>query len=170
MSRIFSYANKVLIAMVIGIIIVLSACVTDPNSYYFNSEELLQNISMVELIDYNSTYEYVDNRYEIEPFNFDKAKVGKSLPENRIAPFCKSLSEIGFIICDDMLGYNSSACGISLLLRFCNGDLIVMSDNHKYNSFVAEYDSDGKLGELVLCFMDSSSCQELIDTYFYSTN
>ena len=156
--------------MVISSLIVSSACVMDPNGFYFNYEELFQNLSSVELIYYDSTYVYVDSKDEIEPFNLDKVTVIESLSEDKNALFCKSLSEIEFIVCDDWLGYNSSACGISLLLRFSNGNIVVMSDNHQYNSFVTEYDSTGKIGDLILCFSDSRSSVELINFYFPDIN
>ena len=75
MQRLFGYKCKTLIIMVISSLIVSSACVMDPNGFYFNYEELFQNLSSVELIYYDSTYVYVDSKDEIEPFNLDKVTV-----------------------------------------------------------------------------------------------
>lgn len=163
MNRIF----KSITFFTVGIIIIIfSACVTDPGSYSFDKDNLLKNISSIELIYYDSSYEYVYSRDLVEPFDINKVSILKTLPEEKIQLFCESVSEIDFMICDDQLGYNSAACGTSILIRLSNENIIVMSDNHDYNDFVAEYNSDGQLVDMVLSFSNKGECQMLITSYF----
>lgn len=164
--RFFGCKKKALIILVTSILLVLSACVTDPNSYSFDKDKLLKNVTSVELIYYDATYEYVYSKDLVEPFYFNKVTLIETLPEEKIEAFCASISETNFMICDDQLGYNSSACGLSILIRLSNENFIVMSYSYSYNSFVAEYDSDGQLVDMVLSFGIKEDCQKLINSYF----
>ena len=162
--------KKAFIIVVFSFLIVLTACVFDPASFSFEKETLLQTLSSVQLINYDSTSEVVSNTEEIEDFDFEKVKILSSLPDDKYEDFCESLSEIYFIVADGLRYFNTSACGKSLLLKFKNGNFIVLSDNHEVYSFVAEFGSDGKREELLLFFEDSTTCQMLIETYFHNTN
>ena len=166
MNQVFKVFKSITVFAAGILFIMFSACVTDPGDYMFEKDYLLTNVSSVELIFYDSSYEYVDSKDLVEPFYFNKVTTIKTLPKEKMDAFCASISECVFMICDDMLGYNSSACGTSILIRLCNENIIVMSDSYNYNSFVAEYDNAGKLLDKVLSFTDSKTFQKLVVAYF----
>lgn len=166
MDKVFKFFKSITVFAAGILFIIFSACVTDPNSYSFDKDKLLKNVSSVELIYYDATYEYVYSKDLVEPFYFNKVTLIETLPEEKIEAFCASISGTNFIICDDQLGYNSSACGLSILIRLSNENFIVMSYSYSYNSFVAEYDSDRQLVDMVLSFGIKEDCQKLINSYF----
>lgn len=169
MIRFLNYTKKILTLVVIGFCFLLFFSACDPASYSFDEEELLQKIQSIELIDYNSTSHIVYSRDEIEPFDFKKVTVLRSLRREDYPQFCKDLAELDFIDCYSYnKQYNSSACRLSLLITFNDGSFLVMSDNHKIESFVAEYNSDGQFYGRLLFITSTDLYNGILDNYFYS--
>src|SRR5690554_1443234 len=76
MKKIFS-----LILLILSITII-SGCVSDPNTYYFNYEELSSNVISIELINYENSNPRIINVNEssISNIDFQKMEVLEVLP------------------------------------------------------------------------------------------
>lgn len=134
----------------------LAAC-NDPSPVTYPYEELKESVVRVELIDYDSS--------EIRPFDFGRMEVIEVLDEERLDDFFLDLSEVTM--------WNrpnpGAQAGICIRIVFDNGDFEVMTCNntdHEIISYLARFDSDGKLIKLIGSIEVKHEFVDLINHYF----
>ena len=151
--------------LMLALCLMLMSCVSDPESFYFDYDELKQNVVSIELINYdNSDVKTVKKRTDILPFDFSKVEILETLESEQLEKLLQTLSEIHFHVCDDLTKYFSSAAGISIRITYANGSFIVVCLNQKTN-FAGAFTADGNVGELILMF-PTHAFADLVNKYF----
>jgi len=162
--------KKVIILLVI-VLMVFGLIACDPASFYFNYDELKDEIIAVELIDYDNTNaEIVKSKSEVLPFDFDKMEIIETLEVERIDDFLLDLSYIHFL---RYWRHSDSAMGTSIRIIYRNGDFIIISAtliDKAANSVVGIYDSEGNVKEFIGGFASINDFNSLVNKYFVIPN
>lgn len=153
---------KKYIAMVLCLGMILLATACDPGSFYFDAEDLKENVVEISLIDYENpeAKELFENREGVLPFDFDKMTVIKTLPAERHEEFLEEFCKTEFLMTWRHL---DSPKGKSLMLTYSDGKFEIISLNEK---FVCGYNEDGSLDFFIGEIAYSTGLQELVNRYF----
>jgi hypothetical protein len=154
--------------LILSLVLIISGCVSDPNTYYFNYEELSINVISIELINYENNNPRIINVNEsnISNIDFHKLVVLEVLPSQSIDSFIRKISEITFH------KSNKSAetpIGRGIKLNYNNGNFVIISctlTKERGYSFVAEFDDKGKFVKHIAEFADRPKFEKLLDDYF----
>ena len=160
MNKILKYLSVCIVLLSL----ILTAC--DPIPYYFNEDELQEEVVIIELIkyDYPETKE-VKKKSDILPFDFDKVKILETLKAEEFNDFLNELSQKRFHVSDDITKYSNSADGVSLKIEYKNGNFLILCWNSKSN-FVVEYTSDGNVTDTILRFTAAQDFIDLVNNSF----
>lgn len=156
------------IVLVLIIMPLLVSCVTDPETYYFNADDIVEKIIKIELV--NSTNEnpknvIVDND-TILSFNMQNTTFIKELDKNKIEDFVRELSTITFHIGDKSV---NSPLGYTLILYMENQEIIVLSCtvlNGTAYGMVAVFTPEGNFINHIAEFADEPKFRKLLEKYF----
>lgn len=150
------------------IIIFISGCVSDPNTYYFNYEELSSNVISIELINYENSNPRIINVNEISISNIDfqKLEVLEELPSQSIDSFIRRISEITF---HESNKSAEAPIGKGIKLNYKNGNFVLISctlTKERGYSFVTEFDDRGNFVKHIAEFADRPKFEKLLEEYF----
>lgn len=144
----------------------LTACVSDPASFYFDYDELKNTVASVELINYDSPdVKEVKKQEDILPFDFGKVEIIKTLDSKQREAFFEDLPKIHFHVCDDLTRYTNSANGLCIKIIYTSGNFVILCFNQEAN-FVGEFTSDGSVGKLSAYFVDNIYLDDFVNIYF----
>lgn len=155
-----------LFSLILGLGFVLSSCVSDPESFYFNYDELEEKVIAIELIDYdNFDIKVVKKKEDILSFDFDKMEVIQVLEIEKTNSLLLDLSKIHFHVSDNLTKYSDSASGMSIKITYTNDGYLIVNLSSNSN-FIVEFNADGSVGNLVLRFTDNKDFSNLIKKFF----
>lgn len=159
-------ANIVIICCLI--ILLLTGCVTDPQTYYFDSDELLGEVTKIELVEcVNENPKMITvNDGSVPKFDVNSIKLIVELPNNKMDDFIADLSTITFHKENESV---DSPTGYAVLIYNDKDEIIVISctvlNNYGY-SMVAKFSIDGKFVEHIAKFADEPKYRNLLEKYF----
>ena len=153
--------RKCILTFIILTLIVLTGCVSDPATYYFDSDDLIANTvkiekpEMIEINEKNTTN-----------FDYNTVEVIGDLDHRQFESFIVKLSSITFH--KENFSVNKPI-GKALILHQKNGDMLVLSctliDGICY-SFVSKFDSNNNYITHIAKFADRPQFESLLDAYF----
>lgn len=162
--------KKLILFITLLFTLTLFGCVSDPNTYYFDSNILLNNTMKIDLVYYqNDAPEMiVVDQSDFPNFEFGSSTVIETLDSSLLESFILELSLITFHIQNKS---SNSPVGNTLILHQTNGNMIVISctliDGTAY-SFVSTFDSDSHFIEHIARFADRPKFDEMLQKYFNS--
>ena len=158
--------SAILASILLSICVVFSSCASDPGSFSFVFDDLMQNVEDIELINYEiAEVKTVKSKEDILSFNFNKVTLLEKIEENQKTVFLNEFSKITFHVSDNLTRYSNSAKGISIRLIYQNGNFLVMCWTLECN-FVTLFVSDGTVGDIILRFVDPMDFVNLINRNF----
>ena len=148
--------KKVLALLLISFLcICLTAC--DPASYFFDNDDLLDNLTDIQLINYDNTLQksfksWVPNHYsKLVNFDFDNMTILEILDDSYKEEFIRQLAQQ--YILHTYYAYNSPN-NICLRLLYANGDFIIINCAYKnsyFGGYIGKYDSEGNVIDFYGC-------------------
>lgn len=160
---------KKLLVLIIGFTLLLSTgCVTDPPRYYFDLDELLDEVVKIELVECKNDNPIMIsvNDSSIPGFDLNSIQLIKELPYDRVKDFLQELSTVTFHIENESV---NSPVGYAVLIYTKNNEIIVLSctvlNNYGY-SMVAKFSADGKFINHIARFADEPKYKRMIEKYF----
>lgn len=155
-----------LVCLIFGICFVLISCVSDPESFYFDYDDLADKVAAIELINYdNLDTKTVKKKEDILPFDFDKIEVIQVLEVEQVDSLLRDLSEIHFHVSDELTKYSNSPSGMSIKIVYASGDFLIICSNSNSN-FIVEFNSNGNVGDLVIRFTNDQNFVDLVNKFF----
>ncbi len=144
----------------IGMMLLATAC--DPGSFYFNAEDLKENVVEISLIDYENpeAKELFENREGVLPFDFEKMTIIKTLPKERHEEFIEEFCKTEFLMTWRHL---DSPKGRSLMLTYNDGKFEIISLDA---NFVCGYNEDGSVDFFIGEIAYSTGLRELVSRHF----
>ena len=165
------YMKKIIASSLsLFVLISVTGCVWDPESYYFDYNKLSNEIVSVDLVEYDNTLpQILYGNGEILKFNFDKMNLLETLETKQIDSFIADLSKIHLFLPADDLSYANSPIGYCIKLNCENGDFIILSstliDGIAYGHIV-RYDSSGTAIGLIATCSNRGALIDLANKYF----
>lgn len=160
--------RKYILSFVLLFSIFLTGCVSDPKTYYFNSDKLIVDTTKIELVECkNDKLEMIEiNEKNITSFDYDNVELIDNLDKSQFESFIIKLSSITF----HKENYSANKpIGKTLILHQKNGDMIVLSctliDGKGY-SFASKFDSSCNFISHIARFADRPQFELLLNTYF----
>lgn len=158
---------KKIITIFVAILLVICSLCTfvacDPNTFYFDYDELKENVIRVELIYYDNpnAKKLFEQRDKVLPFDFDKMEIVEILSENEMDNFLHDLSEHPFMT--DWI-HSDSPIGYSIRIVYLNGDFEVISyySENDYKWYSGGFYADGQVKRFIGTGLD----EELFNKYF----
>lgn len=160
--------KKIYCILLISIVMSLVGCVTDPPTYYFNAEELIENVIRIELVNFvnEKPEQVIVNDDTTLSFNMVNATLIKELDNEKIKDFIDDLSTITFHIENKSV---NSPLGYTIIIYMENQETIVLSctvvDGLAY-SMVAVFTVDGSFIEHIAKFADEPKFRKVLERYF----
>lgn len=160
--------RKFILIIMVLVSIFLTGCVSDPETYYFNSTDLIDDIIKIELVECQN-----DNPVKIKvdanntpSFDYYNVELIDSLDNGQFESFIIKLSCITF----HKESYSvNKPIGKTLVLHQKNGDMIVLSctiiDDRGY-SFASKFDSNCNYIAHIAYFADRPKFESLLNEYF----
>ena len=148
------------------IILLLTGC--DPPTYYFDSDELLEEVTKIELVEcVNENPKMITvNDGSVPKFDVNSIKLIVELSNDKVDDFIADLSTITFHIENESV---DSPTGYAVLIYNDKDEIIVISctilNNYGY-SMVAKFSIDGKFVEHIARFAEQSKYRNLLKKYF----
>lgn len=168
MKKINTAKLLVIIFLLTIFCLIFTAC--DPGEYSFDYDELKENITSVELVNYDnqnqkSFFSWVlDKSSQLAPLNINKLTVLEKLNTDNMSEFLFQLSKVDFLY--KYYAYNSPK-GISIKLTYKNNDFLIISCNYpSFAGYVGQYNSNCKVVEFIGCFASSFDFRYLVNTFF----
>lgn len=146
----------------------LVGCVTDPSTYYFNADELKDNVIRIELFSLvnEEPKQVIVNDDTILRFNKINATLIKELENNEIKDFIDDLSTITFHIENKSV---NSPLGYTIVIYLENQEIIVLSCtvvNGVAYSMVATFTLEGSFIKHIARFADEPKFRKIVEKYF----
>lgn len=147
---------------------ILVGCVTDPPTYYFNAEELIETVIKIEIVDFvNLKPEIVIVDDNTKPsINMANASFIKKLHNEKLNKFIEELSTITFHIKNKSV---NSPLGYTVIMYMKNQEMIVLSctvvDGLGY-SMNAVFTTEGEFVKHIANFADEPKFRKLLEKYF----
>ena len=141
---------------------------TDPPTYYFDSDELLREVIKIELVEcINENPQIITvNDVSVPKFDVNSIKLIDELPKDKMDDFIADLSTITFHKENESV---DSPTGYAVLIYNNKDEIIVISctvlNNYGY-SMVAKFSIDGKFVEHIARFADEPKYRNMLETYF----
>ncbi len=150
------------------IILLLTGCVSDPPTYHFDSDELLGEVTKIELVECinDNPQMIIVNDDSVPKFDVNSIKLIEKLPNDKMDDFIADLSTITFHKENDSV---NSPTGYAVLLYNDKDEIIVISCTLLKNcgySMVAKFSIDGKFIEHIARFADEPKYRSMLATYF----
>ena len=152
------------IVLVIVLLLTFAAC--DPIEFYFDYDELKENVTRVELIYYNNpdAKELFDQRDKVLPFDFSKMEILEILPEKEVDGFLHDLSEHPFMMDWKHL---DSPKGYCIRILYKNGDFEIMTSSARgelddFQVYSGGFYADGQVRR----FIGMGLSTKIFDKYF----
>lgn len=161
--------KKICICMIIcTILFLMTGCAMDPGTYYFSSDELLEEVVKIELVECKNDNPkmIIVNDNSIPRFDINSVKLVKELPSDKIEPFICELSTVTFHMENESV---DSPTGYAVLIYNKNDEIIVISCtpiNGRGYSMVAKFSVDGKFINHIARFADRPRYEEIVGKYF----
>ena len=149
-------------------ILLLTGCVIDPPTYYFDSDELLREVIKIELVECTNENPQIItvNDGSVPKFDVNSIKLIDELPNDKMDDFIADLSTITFHRENESV---DSPTGYAVLIYNDKDEIIVISctvlNNYGY-SMVAKFSIDGKFIEHIARFADEPKYRNMLETYF----
>lgn len=136
-------------------------------AYYYDYNQLKENVSSVELIEYNATDAIMTrNPKDIAAFDFDKSETLQTLEQSRIDEFCLAFSKVKFFENEDYPNTPISKC---IKLTYASGDFLIViawkKEEHYYCYGTHLYDKAGNIKE-AMWLSDLQDFYNLCDNFF----
>lgn len=127
------------------ILIVLNCFACEPATFYFDYEELKENVVKIELINYNNLdAKKINNEIEaIQYFDFSKMEIIETLPGDKLEAFLGELSAYGLLLGEYCL---DSPKGICIRIVYQNGDFEVLGVKEEYGG---TFEANGNLKRFI---------------------
>ena len=160
--------RKYILTSIILTLIVLTGCVSDPVTYYFDSDDLIANTVKIELVECeNEKPQMIEiNEKNTTNFDYNTVEVIDDLDHRQFESFIVKLSSITFH--KENFSVNKPI-GKALILHQKNGDMLVLSctliDGICY-SFISKFDSNNNYITHIARFADRPQFESLLDAYF----
>jgi len=142
-------------------LVYLTAC---HGSFYFDNDNLIENIVKIELIYYHQTdVEYVTEflrRRRHPDFDFDLVEYVGTMDVRYHELFLKELENVHF---RNHMHHRNSPAGISVLMHEINGNLIIIS-----GGYTARFTAEGRFIRYLGRYADSPSYEEFIQIHFFT--
>ena len=141
----------------------LAAC--DPSSYRFDRDQLLNNTTGIELINYDNPKQkqfnsWVPNHYsKLRPLKLENITILETMEDDTFNDIINQLSDIYFLY--RYYAFDSPN-GICIRMLYSNGDFDLISCDYQNNSFhgyVGRYDNNGKVVDFFGTFENGSESQ-----------
>ena len=148
------------------IILLLTGC--DPGIYYFDSDELLEEVTKIELVEcVNENPKMITvSDGSVPKFDVNSIKLIVELSNDKVDDFIADLSTIRFHHENESV---DSPTGYAVLIYNDKDEIIVISctilNNYGY-SMVAKFSIDGKFVEHIARFAEGSKYRNLLEKYF----
>ena len=160
--------RKCILTFIILTLIVLTGCVSDPATYYFDSDDLIANTAKIELVECeNEKPQMIEiNEKNTTNFDYNTVEVIDDLDHRQFESFIVKLSSITFH--KENFSVNKPI-GKALILHQKNGDMLVLSCTLIGGicySFVSKFDSNNNYITHIARFADRSQFESLLDAYF----
>lgn len=149
--------TKTIFLLVFIMCLMLTAC--DPSPFYFNYDEMIGNVSSIELVEYNNSNPVMVKVKSDTELVFDLKKISsiQILDDSKINDLLNDLSTIIFHIKPESVKEPIGKC---LKINLNNKDFIILSCTTKGNRFypmVAKFNENGKFIEHLAFFADRTA-------------
>lgn len=168
--------NKLLVLIGVALfsvaVTILTACVWDPSSYYYDSENLRAPVTAIELITYDNPNQksfdswIPDHSDDLQPINMSAIQVTETLDPSKINGFMLDLSK-------EQIMYKyyafDSPKGTGIRIKYSDGyfDIISCNDN-SFSDYIGTFTPSGEVDNFIGCFASYSSFENLLQKYFGS--
>lgn len=154
--------------LIIIYMISIIGCVVDPPTYYFNSDELIDTVTKIELVSFvnDNPKQVTVNEDTILSFNMTNATLVKELENDKIKHFIDDLSAITFHINNESV---DSPIGYAVIIYIGNQEIIVLSCtivNDIGYSMVASFTEEGSFIKHIASFADEPKFRKFLEKYF----
>jgi hypothetical protein len=160
--------KKIYLIFLIAILVSLAGCVTDPPTYYFNADELIENVIKIELVNFaneNPKQIIVDDD-TILVINIIDAILVDELDNDKINDFIDDLATITFHVENKSV---NSPLGHTVIIYLKNQEIIVLSctvvDGLAY-SMAAVFTLEGSFIRHIARFADEPKFRKILEKYF----
>ena len=162
---------KKIIYSLISLLLCITLCSCDPGIYVI-SDESLQGINNVELIEYDNPEQkhfntWVSDQFDkLKSFKLDRYVVLETLPSDDIDEFLGSFKETDIL--HTYYAYDSPK-DICIKLSYDNGNFLIIWANYKegsYAGYIGEYLHDGSVLSFWGSFSSITYYEELVGNYF----
>lgn len=155
-------------AILLVVIVSLCGCVTDPDTYYFDADDIIDQATKIELVICENTNPVIVSIEEdvVLLFNIDNAKIIGTLEQEKIDEFANELSTITFH--KEMKSVNSPI-GHTILIYMQNQEIIVLSCtiiNGTAYGMAAVFSNNGDYIRHIAQFADEQKFKRLLIDYF----
>jgi hypothetical protein len=135
--------KKLLVFVLVFCLFSLVSC--DPGSFWFNHDELTENVKSIELIEYNNdaAEKLFNNTDKVLPFDFDKMEIIETLSDEKKEIFIDDISNQRFLLVWEHL---NSPQGRSVKITYQNGDFDILCCNVQFS---CQYDSTGTVKKVI---------------------
>lgn len=154
--------------IVMILIFCLTGCVTDPPTYYFEANYIIENATKIELVECKNDKpkEVIVDDSTILNFDINDVVVIKELEKSKFEDFAMDLSSITFHIENKSV---NSPLGYAVIIYLKNKEIIVLSCtivNYIGYSMVATFTVDGEFISHIATFADEPKFKKLLERYF----
>lgn len=156
--------------IILTLLFSFAAC--DPAPYFFDYEDLHNEVIRVELIDHENPEQrkfrswVKDHSRELVPFKLSNMTVLETLDHNDVPTFLKQVSETEFL---HKYYVFDSPKGICIRVIYENGDFLILScdyDNESFGGYVGIYNSEGDVVDFIGSFCRYDDFESLVGDYF----
>lgn len=160
--------RKTFVILIVVFVSMLVGCVTDPETYYFDADELKGDVTKIELLSLINEKPELVTVHDDTTLSFNRKNVilVKELDNDEIKNFIEDLSTITFHIGNKSV---NSPLGYTIVIYMQNQEIIVLSctivDGVGY-SMVSQFTTGGNFIKHIAQFADEPKFRRLIEKYF----
>ena len=135
--------KKLLVFVLVFCLFPLVSC--DPGSFWFDHDELTENVKSIELIEYNNdeAKNIFDDKDKVLPFDFDKIELIETLSDEKKEMFIDDISNQRFLLVWKHLDSPQGRC---VRITYQNGDFDILCCNVQFS---CQYDSTGAVKNVI---------------------
>lgn len=160
--------------LIFAILLIFCFCLTacDPATYYFELDDLLENIIGIDLINYSNTEQkhflswVPDHSSKLVPLRLENLTIIETLENENIPNFLEQLSKVNFL--DKYYAFNSPK-DICIRLVYSNSDFLILScayERKAYVGYVGRFDCNGNVVNFIGSFESLSDFISLVNNFF----
>lgn len=160
--------KKICFILLIIIMTSLVGCATDPPTYYFNPDEILEKVIKIELVysvNENPREVIIDGNTTLS-FNMGNTTFIKELDKDKIEDFVNELSTVTFHIENKSV---NSPLGDTIIIYMENQEIIVLSCtvvNGIAYGMVSVFNLEGSFINHIAKFADEPKFRKVVEKYF----